>query len=451
MADDNQSPGKTFSGVLKTGTGAGILVALAIILIFILAATFLRSLFFGIILACFLLPLEKFFENQFFQWPVVRNVVTFFEFLTEPFRCMKQRLMRRPPPTPEELAHLRHQHLIIRSCICSALTFLAAIFLALFLIGYLLIPAMVTAGQKIKDSPAIKKTLSQLDSVMAVSDSPASAEKPSGKDSDSATAVREFIRNLRATVPEYIRKNHKDLADLAFKGSRGIISVVISIFSSLGHFLFDLLLTTFFFFFFLQQLASFKSGSRPDESIGSWCVRGILKTRWMPEVAESSRREAIEIIDWIAEMFVKWIHGYLWIILIEIPLYLISFSLWNVPYAPLLAMLSGMTILLPFLGLVCNILLTTTVCLVFCTDHVAGTLIGVYITYLCVNGILEQLVLYPRLIGGAIELSTVETIIAVLLGGMVAGIPGMIFAVPAAAILKFLIPRIYQAVRKQTP
>ncbi len=449
MADETHSREKTFPGVLKTGTGAGILVALAIILIFILAATFLRSLVFGIILACFLLPLEKFFENKFFQWTPIRYILTCFDHVAEPFRRLKQRLMRKPPPTPEELARQQHQHLIIRSCICSALTFLTTIFLVLFLIGSLLIPAMVSAGQKIKDSPAVKKAFSGLDSIVSVPDSSASSEKTSKPHSDSSAAFREFVRNLRETVPEYIKKNHKDLANLAFKGSRGIISAIIAIFSSLGRFLFDLLLTAFFFFFFLQQLASFKSGSRQDESIGNWCVRGILKTRWMPEVAEDSRREAVDIIDWIADMFVKWIHGYLWIILIEVPLYLISFSLWNVPYAPVLALLSGMTILLPFLGLICNIFITTTVCLVFCTDHVGGTLIGVYITYLCVNGILEQLFLYPRLIGGSIELSTVETIIAVLLGGLTAGIPGMIFAVPAAAILKYLIPKIYLAVRKK--
>ena len=65
-----------------------------------------------------------------------------------------------------------------------------------------------------------------------------------------------------------------------------------------------------------------------------------------------------------------------------------------------------------------------------------------------INGLLEQLFLYPKLIGKAMELTTVETIIAVLLGGLVAGIPGMILAVPAAAVLKFLVPKIYQSMRK---
>ena len=60
-----------------------------------------------------------------------------------------------------------------------------------------------------------------------------------------------------------------------------------------------------------------------------------------------------------------------------------------------------------------------------------------------INGILEQLILYPSLVGNAIGLTTLETIIVVLLGGLFAGITGMIFAVPAAAVIKYLIPKIY--------
>ena len=36
-------------------------------------------------------------------------------------------------------------------------------------------------------------------------------------------------------------------------------------------------------------------------------------------------------------------------------------------------------------------------------------------------------------------------VIVVLLGGLFAGIAGMIFAVPVASVLKFLIPRLYQS------
>ncbi len=454
MPDLEKKPEEKLSGVLRSGTGAGILVALAVIAIFILAATFLKSLVFGIILACFFLPLEKFFEKKFLQWRGVRMFCSLSETLTAPFRYLRDRLAGKKQCTPEEAAEKQRRILIARACITSSLTFVLALVLIFLVLGYLLIPAAVSTGNKIKQSQSLKQTLERIEHAVNPPNGPEEnqpegdhpkAEKPT---EEKDASFRHFVQTLRQAVPEYLEKYHKDIANLAFKSGRGLLAGFISMISSFGTFAFNLLLTIFFFFFFLQRLALFKSGSRENQSFGNWCVRGIFGTRWMPEVSEISRREAVGIIDWITDMFVKWIRGYLWIILIEIPLYLISFSLWNVPYAPVLAVLSGMTILLPYLGLVCNVALTTTVCLVFCTDHVAGTLIGVYLTYLVVNGILEQLFLYPRLVGGALELTTVETIIAVLLGGLIAGIPGMILAVPAAAILKFLVPKIYQAVRK---
>ena len=59
------------------------------------------------------------------------------------------------------------------------------------------------------------------------------------------------------------------------------------------------------------------------------------------------------------------------------------------------------------------------------------------------NGIVEQLFIYPAIVGTALGLNEFETIVIVLLGGLVAGIPGLIFAVPVASILKYLIPEVY--------
>ena len=63
--------------------------------------------------------------------------------------------------------------------------------------------------------------------------------------------------------------------------------------------------------------------------------------------------------------------------------------------------------------------------------------------------ILEQLLLYPVLVGEAIGLTLVETIIVVLLGAVVAGVSGMILAVPAAALLKLLVPLFYQTLSRR--
>ena len=64
--------------------------------------------------------------------------------------------------------------------------------------------------------------------------------------------------------------------------------------------------------------------------------------------------------------------------------------------------------------------------------------------YLLYNGVIEQFILYPMVIGESLGLTTLETIIVVLLGAIFAGIAGMILALPAASIIKYLVPQIYR-------
>ena len=123
--------------------------------------------------------------------------------------------------------------------------------------------------------------------------------------------------------------------------------------------------------------------------------------------------------------------------------WLLAFLL-GVPYAVPLGMIAGITVLLPFLGPLISLGLTVIVCLATGQGSLTLclTLVGVYFV---MNSIIEQLFLYPAFVGEALGLNILETLIVVLLGGLFAGIAGMIFAVPVASVLKFLIPRLYQS------
>jgi predicted PurR-regulated permease PerM len=81
--------------------------------------------------------------------------------------------------------------------------------------------------------------------------------------------------------------------------------------------------------------------------------------------------------------------------------------------------------------------------------HALTPAVGVVVAYAVIHGVIEQLFLYPSLVGKALGLNTLETIIVVLLGGVLAGLAGAIFAVPVAAILKRLIPKIYAVFQRQ--
>ena len=122
------------------------------------------------------------------------------------------------------------------------------------------------------------------------------------------------------------------------------------------------------------------------------------------------------------------------------------------PYFFILGPLAGCGILLPYIGPIASALLTVMVTLaVGGTDVPTGRIVGIICCYLIYNGIIEQFILYPLVIGESLGLTTLETIIVVLLGAIFAGIPGMILALPAASILKYLVPQIYHCFDRGTP
>ena len=113
----------------------------------------------------------------------------------------------------------------------------------------------------------------------------------------------------------------------------------------------------------------------------------------------------------------------------------------------ILGSIAGLTVLLPFLGPIISFALTCGLCMMFLDGLTFGNMTFVYILiiYFVLHSIVEQLFLYPALVGEALGLNVLETLIVVLLGGVFSGITGMILAVPVASILKFIIPRIYRS------
>ena len=173
-------------------------------------------------------------------------------------------------------------------------------------------------------------------------------------------------------------------------------------------------------------------------------MQSLFETSWLPTTSEETLRSAAEVINEVFFKLKTWVRGYLWIIIIETAIYITVFLLLGVPYAVPLGMVAGLTVLLPFLGPLVSVVLTIGVCVV--TGHADLTLLGlVGATYVTMNMIVEQLFLYPAFVGEALGLNILETLIVVLLGGLFAGLAGMIFAVPVASVLKFLIPRLYQS------
>ena len=214
-------------------------------------------------------------------------------------------------------------------------------------------------------------------------------------------------------------------------------------------FLLNILLTFFFFSLLLGKLAGFlHSRENKDQQATSYLIRTVFNGRWLPEMSEENLQDGDRIVGEVLNKLRIWLRGYMTMIAIDYCVYTTVFVLLKLPYAPLLGAVAAVGILLPYIGPVSSALLTVLVTLaVGGADVTVWQITGAIGVYLIHNGIIEQFFIYPWIIGESLGLSTLETIIVVLLGGILAGIPGMIFALPVASVVKYLVPQIYRCWR----
>ena len=427
-------------------SGAGVVLVLLILLIFILAATWLKAVFAGLLFAYLCLPLERLIETLL-RFHVLRYLALPFQPMFK-LKALLMRGRRKKQYTKEQIFRKKVDSLTAKSAGLTVFCVLASAILFFGITAGLLFPFAMEKGVQIsrwiQENPTAKELILKLDRKLSPAVEQTETTTENGVEK---AAEQSLLYRTRTLLIQWF-----DRADAeSFSQGASLATRATALISDLGSFAFDLLLFVFFFFFFLQKMASYRlrvceEHGRSADDIGAWTVRSVLNSGWLPQFSADAQELAERVLKRVFQMFDAWIGGYIAIILLESVLYCVVFLLFQVPYAIPLGLIAGMTILLPFLGPLASFILTLVVTLIF-SPAVTLPLIGIGLAYLLINGLLEQFFLYPSLVGEAIGLTTLETIISVLAGAAVAGISGMIFAVPAAALLKLLIPLVYRAYR----
>ena len=430
----------------------GFIPVFVILLLFILAAVFIKSLFFGILAAVLSFHFEQFLERRFFATKFVRGLHDFCVKLNAPFAAFRKRITRRFGDEPraaeadcpleqEQSNGLSEEENRRIATQASAMTVIFVVIVTVLLAWaavHFLRPFAAVSGDSVsqwaQNNHVVEKLEQKVGELLDRLDPPTEA--------NSGMNVRE---RLRKRFSEAMEAHNADLAKYTFRAGNEIVKNAFHITAWVGTFAFDLVMFLFFYYYFLLKMAVFAAG-REDfgQNLGEWTVSSIYESGWLPDASEHERSGAAHIINHIYKMFRAWLVGYFWIIVLETILYALIFIPFNVPFWPVLSLIAGSTILLPFLGPVLAAILSVVVAILFAQEGIVMPIIGIALAYLLIHVILEQLLLYPVLVGEAIGLTLVETIIVVLLGAVVAGISGMILAVPAAALLKLLVPLFYQ-------
>lgn len=205
------------------------------------------------------------------------------------------------------------------------------------------------------------------------------------------------------------------------KSSSGKVSgMATSLMSGITGFLTDTLLVFVYIFLFMY-------------------LRTRLKGFIIRLVPLTDRGNAMTILNDTQQVTVKYLSGLFLMIVCLWVMYGIGFSLLGVKNAIFFAILCGLLEIVPFVGNLTGTALTIAMSLVQGGDM--NMVIGILLVYGFVQFI-QTYLLEPLIVGAEVSINPLFTIVGLVAGEMIWGIPGMILAIPLLGITKIVFEHI---------
>jgi len=173
-------------------------------------------------------------------------------------------------------------------------------------------------------------------------------------------------------------------------------------------------LTPIYLYYFLKDLPQIKRA-----------IRDLTPERY--------RRQSAEKAGEIHEILSAFVRGQISVCAILAVLYSIGLYFIGIDLAIATGTLAGITFIIPYFGTILGIVLSMTLALLKFHDLLHPLLCLGW--FAIVQGI-EGGVITPRIVGEKVGLHPIITILALLIGGQLFGILGMLLAVPVTAVLK---------------
>lgn len=147
---------------------------------------------------------------------------------------------------------------------------------------------------------------------------------------------------------------------------------------------------------------------------------------------EENARDALHKIS-------KVVYHYLWgrvqVMFALAVMYYTTFLIFGLPYALLITLFGALVTIIPYIGPLLSGLVPITFALVFFDDF---THTMIFVICVVIIQLIESYILEPFIIGKEVELNALTVIFAVIMGGIVWGVAGMILFVPIFATLKII-------------
>jgi AI-2 transport protein TqsA len=245
------------------------------------------------------------------------------------------------------------------------------------------------------------------------SDLPRLEEKVEKKTSDLQWLLYKTTDISRSEQDEIIDEKKPDIAKAVFKSVKDFL--VKGLFILL--FVFIVLTYTFFFLIYQQRIQNFLV--------------------WLHLF--DSQRESKVVFARISRIIHDYLKGTITVISILAVVYALGFWAIGIEHALLFALITALLRIVPYFGSYLGVAFT--IAFAFLTEESFWYPVIVLIFFM-VTQLIEANLLTPYITGSRVKLNPLATIMAILLGNLLWGVPGMILFVPLFASLKIIFDRV---------
>jgi predicted PurR-regulated permease PerM len=241
---------------------------------------------------------------------------------------------------------------------------------------------------------------------------------------DDLSKIEERVNSIVAGFKSYIKhhfgisnqEQQKIFKEQQSGGMGKVAGVVTTMLGSLAGIVIDTILVLVYTFLFIFFRGHFKN---------------FILRMFKPENRDATR----EVLQNAGKVTQQYLGGLGLMIIMLWVMYGIGFSIAGVNNALFFAVLCGILELVPFVGNITGTSITVLMALAQGSD--IRVVIGVIITYALVQFI-QTYILEPLVVGDRLNINPLFTILIIVVGEAVWGVPGMILAVPLLGIFKII-------------
>lgn len=227
--------------------------------------------------------------------------------------------------------------------------------------------------------------------------------------------ITELKRTLSTTLGIPPQKQQEVMKQSSSGAGSGLSGFITGFLSGMGGLLTNFLLVLVYLFLLLF-------------------FRGHLKN-FVLQLFSSDKAKTSEVIEKSRQVAQKYLTGMGMMIVCLWVMYGIGFTIVGVKNAFFFAILCGLLEIVPFVGNLAGTAITIVMSVAQGGDM--NMVIGILTTYAVVQFI-QSYILEPLVVGAEVSINPLFTIIAIVAGELVWGVPGMILAIPLLGILKIV-------------